>query len=262
MNKHTPRKRFGQNFLQDKNIIEKIIQAINPKQDEHLVEIGPGQGAITGYLIPKCKSLNIIEIDRDLASALAKEYAVFSHVTLTNIDALEFDFSTISHNFRVVGNLPYNISTPLLINFIQYYEKIIDAHFMLQKELVERICAPAGTKTYGRLSVVMQYYFKTEHLFNVPPNCFYPAPKVDSAIIRLEKKHIETPAKDLKLFNQVCAVAFSKRRKTLRNNLKDLISTQEIQNLEETFDLSRRAETLSLEEFIHLTNTIHSIQGS
>ncbi|MEM8593636.1 MAG: 16S rRNA (adenine(1518)-N(6)/adenine(1519)-N(6))-dimethyltransferase RsmA [Pseudomonadota bacterium] len=257
---HKPRKRFGQNFLRDQHIIERIVSSINAQADDVLVEIGPGEGAITDYLAPRCKQLQLIEIDRDLAERLNTKYAHTDHVSLHTGDALAFNFSTVADTFRVVGNLPYNISTPLLINLIDHRTHVSDAHFMLQKEVVDRICAPPGNKTYGRLSILLQYYFQTEHLFDVPPESFFPPPKVDSAIIRLTSKPADLVAHNLPLFHSLCKIAFAQRRKTLRNNLKNAFSTEIVSQLEEHIDLTARPETLSVTEFVQLSDLIHDFQ--
>jgi 16S rRNA (adenine1518-N6/adenine1519-N6)-dimethyltransferase len=258
MTKPIPKKHFGQNFLIDRNIIEKIIASISPQDEDHIIEIGPGQGAITQYIAGQCNQLDIIEIDRDLVTQLQSDYITDESVIIHPTDALKVDLSAISTHFRIIGNLPYNISTPLLMKLIEFYPYCVDAHFMLQKELVDRICSPHGNKTYGRLSVIMQYYFTTHHLFNVKPSSFYPPPKVDSAILRLTKKERSHQANSIETFHALCRNAFSQRRKTLRNNLKNWLAKTTIDHIERDFDLSRRAETFSPDEFITISNLIES----
>lgn len=256
MSKHIPRKRFGQNFLHDQNIIAQIIAAIGPRSSERLIEIGPGQGALTEPLIQHTRKLEVIELDRDLIPRLEKSFANKGELIIHNQDVLKFDFSTLTSeekSLRIVGNLPYNISTPLLFHLASYQTLIKDMHFMLQKEVVDRICATPGSKDYGRLSVMMQYYCNTEHLFNVPPDAFNPPPKVDSAIIRLiPREKDELSAGDEKVLSTIVQASFAQRRKTLRNNLKKYLSDVQIKSL--GIDPGCRSETLKLEEFIDLAN--------
>jgi len=248
---HIPKKRFGQNFLDDQNIIDKIIRSINPKLGQTLVEIGPGLGAITRPLLSLTDSLNVIEIDHGLVDQL--QLIDDPNLKIFDADALSFDFSQFyreSDNckFRVIGNLPYNISTPLLFYLFKYINQIEDMHFMLQKELVDRICAAPHNKTYGRLSVIIQSSCNVEKLFNVPATSFTPPPKVESAIIRIiPKVNVELRPNSLDL---VVRTAFSKRRKTLRNNLKDIMSSEDLE--QSPVDLKLRAENISVAEFINL----------
>ncbi len=210
---HRPRKRFGQHFLHDPGVIRKIVEAIAPAADDFLVEIGPGQGVLTLPLAERVEHLEVIEIDRDLAAALPGE-RVKVHVA----DALEFDFGVFAKGVRIVGNLPYNISTPLLFHLARYSDRLRDMHFMLQLEVVERMVAKPSTPEYGRLSVMLQTRFKMEKLFRVGPGAFRPPPKVDSAVVRMVP--LGTPLGcDEKRFEQVVREAFSARRKTLRNAL-------------------------------------------
>ncbi len=244
--KHKARKRFGQNFLTDTKVIENIVSAIAPNFDDNLLEIGPGQGAMTLPLLECVKQLNVIEIDRDLIQIL-KSFDK-DNLVINEGDALKFDLSTLPSPLRVVGNLPYNISSPILFHLLQYREKIIDMTFMLQKEVVERMASSSGSKTYGRLSVMMQAFFEVELIFIVPPESFEPAPKVDSAIVYL-KPLINSKVANIQLFEKIVKACFSQRRKTLKNCLKNLL-TQEQTNI----DLSQRAEMLDVEDFIVLTN--------
>lgn len=256
MSKHIPRKRFGQNFLHDQNTIAQIVAAIEPHSSDRIIEIGPGQGALTEPLIKHTGKLEVIELDRDLIPRLEKSFANKGELIIHNQDVLKFDFSTLTSDeksLRIVGNLPYNISTPLLFHLVSYQHLIKDMHFMLQKEVVDRICAPPASKDYGRLSVMMQYYCNTEHLFNVPPDAFNPPPKVDSAIVRLiPRDKSELSAHDEKALATIVQVSFAQRRKTLRNNLKKHLSDEQIKSL--GIDPGCRSETLSLEDFIQLAN--------
>jgi len=251
-----PRKRFGQNFLQDSSIIRAIIQAINPQSNEHLVEIGPGQGALTIPLLEKLERgekghpLTAIEIDRDLIAYLKPLEQKGLH--LIEGDALDMDYSTLANEkIRLVGNLPYNISTPLLIHLLQFTHCIQDAHFMLQKEVGERLAANPCTKHYGRLSVMIQYFFTVDLLFLVPPEAFYPKPAVDSCIVRLTPRLI-TPDEhiELKMLESIVKQAFAHRRKTLRNNLKLLLSEDDWAKL--MINPQRRPEELTINEFVRI----------
>ena len=251
---HRARKRFGQNFLHDTNIIQKIINVINPQSNDHFVEIGPGLGALTIQLIKYNTKLDIIEIDRDLIEHLKKEFETETNFTIHEHDALKFDYASIStDNIRVIGNLPYNISTPLLFHLISYAKIIQDMTFMLQKEVVDRICSSPDNKQYGRLSVMLQYQCEVEKLFTVKPGAFNPAPKVDSAIVKLiPRKIIKNNARDFNQFSTIVLDAFSQRRKTLRNTLKKHLTEQEI--IDCNIDPSTRAETLTVDEFVRLAN--------
>jgi len=248
---HRPRKRFGQNFLHDPMVIRRIIDAIDPQPGDHLVEIGPGQAALTIPLLQAAGSMDAIEIDRDLVPIVQEQCAPHGELTLHNVDALKFDFSklrTDDRPLRLVGNLPYNISTPILFHLLETREVIADMHFMLQKEVVDRMAADPGSKTYGRLSVMLQAYCEVTHLFDIGPGAFKPAPKVDSSIVRLvplppDQARIIDEAK----FSQVVTASFAQRRKTLRNNLKGLLDEQQIQEL--GIDPGVRAETLSVDDF-------------
>jgi len=242
---HKARKRFGQNFLIDSQIIERIVATIAPKDDDKLIEIGPGKGALTLPLLENLKTMKVIEIDRDLISILESQN--HKNLNVIQADALNFNFSELEQKSRIVGNLPYNISSPLLFHLLDHRHNIIDMTFMLQKEVVDRIVAPHGSKTYGRLSVMMQAFFEVDLMFTVPKESFDPQPKIESAIIYLKPKESATLTESV-LLEKVVKAAFSQRRKTLKNCLK-LILSQEQTNI----DLSRRAEMLSVDEFIHLT---------
>ncbi|MEY3786319.1 MAG: rRNA ((1518)-N(6)/adenine(1519)-N(6))-dimethyltransferase RsmA [Pseudomonadota bacterium] len=255
---HTPRKRFGQNFLHDHNIIYNILSSLQAKPGEHWVEIGPGMGALTEPLLNLGLRLDVVELDRDLVSLLKDKFKQHANLEIFSADALRFDFSALVKNnekLRIIGNLPYNISTPLMFHLLDNAQCIDDMHFMLQKEVVDRICAAPGSKKYGRLSVMMQYYCATELLFDVPPESFDPAPKVMSAIVRLVPHH-QPPVEvnDITMLNRVVVQAFSQRRKTLRNSLKKLIEEDAIIAL--NIDPTLRAEALSLADFAKLSNLL------
>jgi 16S rRNA (adenine1518-N6/adenine1519-N6)-dimethyltransferase len=253
---HTPRKRFGQNFLHDHSVIANILASLQIKPGEHWVEIGPGQGALTTPLLDKDITLDVVELDRDLVRLLKDKFKDNANLTIHSADALKFDFSALvkqQEKLRIIGNLPYNISTPLLFHLLENAFCIADMQFMLQKEVVDRICAAPGSKKYGRLSVMMQYYCAAECLFDVYPESFDPSPKVMSAIIKLIP-HPKPPVmvNDLVVFRQLVTQAFSQRRKTLRNSLKKLISEDCFVSLD--IDPVARAETISLLEFANLSN--------
>ncbi|MFT7466109.1 MAG: 16S rRNA (adenine1518-N6/adenine1519-N6)-dimethyltransferase [Brevundimonas sp.] len=244
--RHQPRKRFGQNFLVDHRIINQIISTISPKNDDSIIEIGPGKGAITFPIIEYLDHLSVIEIDRDLVSMLKSKEQ--EKLTIFQADALTFDFSQISNKLRVIGNLPYNISSPLLFHLLDYRKQIIDMTFMLQKEVVDRIVAPPGSKTYGRLSVMMQAFYEVELMFVVPKESFEPQPKIESAILYLKTR--EQPlVKNSKPLEEIVKLAFSQRRKTLKNCLKSVLNQSQTE-----IDLSQRAEMLSTENFVTLMN--------
>ncbi|MGZ5026120.1 MAG: 16S rRNA (adenine(1518)-N(6)/adenine(1519)-N(6))-dimethyltransferase RsmA [Methylobacter sp.] len=253
---HTPRKRFGQNFLHDHTIIYNIISSIQAKPGQHWVEIGPGQGALTEPLLNEKVRLDVVELDRDLVVLLREKFKQYPNLQIHSADALRFDFSSLADpdsKLRIIGNLPYNISTPLMFHLLDNAYCIEDMHFMLQKEVVDRICAVPGSKKYGRLSVMMQYYCATELLFDVPPESFDPAPQVMSAIVRLVP-HRQPPVavNDVHMLNRIVTQAFSQRRKTLRNSLKKMIAEQDITAL--GIDPTLRAEAISLADFARLSN--------
>ena len=241
---HKPRKRFGQNFLVDNQIVNRIIATISPKKSDNIVEIGPGMGALTFPLLEHLDHLSVIEIDRDLISLLKLNKQ--DKLTIYEADALKFDYGQISNNLRIVGNIPYNISSPLLFHLLSSKNQIIDMTFMLQKEVADRIIANHGSKTYGRLSVMMQTFFEVESMFTVPKESFNPKPKIESSIIYL-KTRAKPLTENTKLLEKIVKVSFSQRRKTLKNCLKSILSQEQTE-----IDLSRRAEMLSIENFITL----------
>lgn len=252
---HRPRKRFGQNFLQDPHIIDHIIQSVNPQPSNNVIEIGPGLGALTRPLLETLTNLTVIEIDTDLQAHLASTLNTNNQLTILNADALTIDYGKFGKQLRIIGNLPYNISTPLLLRLLHYTPFIDDMHFMLQKELVLRIAATPGSKAYGRLSVMVQYYCEVEYLFEVPPSAFYPKPKVDSAIVRLTPQSTQHyPIVNFTDLERVVACAFSMRRKTLANNLKPLITASELTSL--GINPIVRPEQISVKQFVELTQFI------
>ena len=252
---HRPRKRFGQHFLHDPDVRGRIVAAIQPSPGEHLVEIGPGLGALTRPLLQATGTLDVIEIDRDLIPLLKRELGTLGHLRIHHGDALQFDFNALAtraEKLRVVGNLPYNISTPLIFHLLTQHH-ITDMHFMLQQEVVERITATPGGKSYGRLSVMVQYHCRAEKLFTVPPDAFNPPPQVHSAIVRLTPwPHPLLQATEPSHFRHLVNQAFSQRRKTLRNALKGLLDHTTIAAL--GIDPKRRPETVTLEEFVRLAD--------
>lgn len=260
---HQTKKRFGQNFLVDEQIIADIVIAIRPEPEDNMVEIGPGLGALTRPLLKKLKRLHVVEIDRDIIARLEKDYPQGNPKTRLIIhagDALAFDFSTLAAPLRIVGNLPYNISSPLLFHFSEYADRITDMHFMLQNEVVERMVAEPSTPEYGRLSVMLQYRFHMEKLLDVPPASFRPAPKVDSAIVRM----IPLPESEIlvhneKLFAEIVSAAFGQRRKTLRNTLRSFLQEEDFARL--GIDAQLRAENLSVTEFARVENYLHGKMG-
>ena len=263
---HRARKRFGQNFLNDQGIIDSIVSAISPQPDDLLVEIGPGLGAITGELITQLNQMHVVELDKDLIPFLVAKFEHTGKLTIHQADALKFDFSSLcdtpQDKLRVVGNLPYNISTPLIFHLIDQAAHIQDMHFMLQKEVVERLAAGVGDKAYGRLGIMVQYYCRVEPLFEVPPESFNPPPNVDSAIVRLVP-HAQLPVvtRDPERLRQLVTQAFSMRRKTLRNALKNLITPEQLETA--GISPSKRPEEVSLAEYVMLTEVfIDSLNDS
>ena len=257
---HRPRKRFGQNFLRDPGVIQRIARAIHPRPQQHLVEIGPGQGALTASLLDSGCRLDAVELDRDLVPVLLAQFVSNKQFRLHQADALNFDFKTLQtegEKLRVVGNLPYNISTPLIFHLLEQQEVIADMYFMLQLEVVNRLAAAPGSKHYGRLSVMAQYYCQVQALFEVPPGAFYPPPKVQSAIVQLVPHlavdgKLPCPAADIEQLQSLLRVVFNQRRKTLRNSLKGLLSVEDIEALD--IDPSQRPENLTLQQFVALSN--------
>jgi 16S rRNA (adenine1518-N6/adenine1519-N6)-dimethyltransferase len=254
MSEHRARKRFGQNFLSDPNIIRKIIDAIRPVAGETMVEIGPGLGAMTDPLVDRLGHLHVVEIDRDLIARLRERYPA-ERLTIHEGDALRFDFSSLGSPLRVVGNLPYNISTPLLFHLADFAARLRDMTFMLQKEVVMRMVAEPGGDDYGRLSVMLQYRFAMARLFDVPPGAFRPAPKVTSSIVRMVPLPPERlDAIDELLLGRVVAAAFGQRRKTLRNTLREFLADDEFAAL--GLDPGLRGERLTVAEFVAISNHV------
>lgn len=252
MKEHVARKRFGQNFLVDSGIIGAIVSAIGPQRSDTLVEIGPGLGAITEPLLARLDHLHVVEIDRDLIARLKKQYPR-ERMTIHEGDALAFDFASIGRKLRLVGNLPYNISTPLLFHLADYAEIVYDMHFMLQKEVVERMVAEPGESDFSRISVMLQYRFHIEWLIDVPPESFDPPPKVQSAVVRLIPKDVaELNAKSAAKLSQVVLAAFSQRRKMLRNTLKGVLSDAGFAEL--GIDPTRRAEDIPVADYVRIAN--------
>lgn len=255
--KHVAKKRFGQNFLTDQGVINSLVEAIAPQAADLMVEIGPGLGALTKPLLQKLKQLHVVEVDRDIIAWMQAEYAKPAYaqcnIRIHNADALKFDFSSLGQGLRVTGNLPYNISTPILFHLLANVSHITDMHFMLQKEVVERMVAQASTPAYGRLSVMLQYHLQMDYLITVPPGAFEPAPKVESAFVRCVP-HATLPfiAKDQAVFAKVVLAAFSQRRKTLRNTLKGLLADEGFSAL--NIDSQQRAENLSVADFVAIAN--------
>jgi len=253
-----PRKRFGQHFLSDASVIQSIVSGIAPTRTDHLVEIGPGRGALTHALLRVCGRLDVVEIDRDLIASLRALSLSHPQFQVHQADALTFDFASLSGDsvpLRLVGNLPYNISTPLIFHLLSAADKVQDMHFMLQKEVADRLCASPGTKDYGRLSVMVQYQCQTETLFDVGPEAFDPPPKVNSSVIRLTPFRRKPQVADsFEHFSKLVKTAFSQRRKTLRNNLKNMTDLSLIADY--PLDLQRRPEQVSVAEFVGLSNFI------
>mgnify|MGYP000238798005 FL=1 len=243
---HKARKRFGQNFLVDQQVINQIVSTIAPKRMDSIIEIGPGKGALTFPLIDHLDHIHVIEIDRDLISLLQKKSN--KKITIHESDALVFNFDQFTKNIRIVGNLPYNISSPLLFHLLNYRDSIIDMTFMLQKEVVDRIVAAPGSKVYGRTSVIMQAFFDTELMFVVPKESFNPQPKIESAILYLKTKS-KPLVQNSKPLEEIVKIAFSQRRKTLKNCLKSVLNQSQTD-----IDLSQRAEMLSVKNFVTLMN--------
>lgn len=260
---HQARKRFGQNFLTDLSVIDRIINVIGPKPEHHLVEIGPGLGAITKPLLEACKQLDVVELDRDVIPKLERLCKESGELTVHSADALKFDFATLNQDarlLRIVGNLPYNISTPLLFRLLEQSSIIQDMHFMLQKEVVQRMAAGPGENNYGRLSVMLQYRCKVESIFEIGAEAFEPPPKVDSAFVRLVPyTKLPVVINDEQRFAELVRESFSQRRKTLRNNLRRLLSAEAITAA--GVDPGVRPETLGLAEFAALSNALET-QGT
>lgn len=252
---HRPRKRFGQNFLQSEGIIHAIIRAIHLHSDDNVLEIGPGLGALTAPLLQTLNKLTAIEIDRDLHAHLQTLPLAAERLKLISGDALSFNYNQFGKDLRLIGNLPYNISTPLLIHALHFLGSIRDMHFMLQKEVVNRLVALPGSKAFGRLSVMAQYHCEVDELLDVPPTAFYPQPKVESAIVRLIP-HAQSPYPNVAWddLERLVATAFAMRRKTLANNLKGVLSAEQIQSVD--IDPTLRPEQLTVMQYGLLTTLI------
>ncbi|MBU6468359.1 MAG: 16S rRNA (adenine(1518)-N(6)/adenine(1519)-N(6))-dimethyltransferase RsmA [Betaproteobacteria bacterium] len=258
MTKHIPRKRFGQHFLIDQSIIRHILQVANLKKQDNVIEIGPGLGALTHPLLEVLDRLTIVELDRDLISYWQKQTDYSNRLSIVEGDVLKVDFNQFAKGFRLFGNLPYNISTPLLFHLNHSATLWHDAHFMLQKEVIDRLTALPNSSDYGRLTVMMSYRYYIEHLFDVPPESFDPPPKVMSAIVRLIPKPASLlTAKNESHFAKLVMAAFSQKRKMLRSTLKNWINAEQWSEL--SINPERRAETLSLEEFVRLSNYLSDI---
>lgn len=243
--KHIPRKRFGQHFLSDRAMIEAIVDTIAPSPDDVLIEIGPGLGAMTDPLVARAGRLTVIELDRDLAARLRKR----PELDVIESDVLRVDFNALAAErgrLRVVGNLPYNISTPILFHLLEAVDQVVDQHFMLQKEVVDRMAAAPGSKDYGRLSVMLQWRYAIESVLDVPPECFDPPPRVDSAIVRMNPKPAPAGV-DGALLGELVTTAFSQRRKVLRNTLGKWLDARGFSG---EFDLTRRAEEVPVDEYL------------
>lgn len=253
-----PRKRFGQNFLQDQSVIQHLLDVIAPRPGDALVEVGPGLGALTAPLLQRAKVLDVIELDRDLLQPLQQRCAGLGELRVHAADALRFDFATLAPagtKLRIVGNLPYNISTPLLFHLLSQAQLVRDMHFMLQKEVVERLAAAPGTADYGRLSVMVQFHCAVQSLFIIGPQAFHPVPKVDSAVVRLVPYAVPpVEVRDIMAFGRVVKQAFAQRRKTLHNNFKGLLGDAQLRDI--GIDPGWRAERLTLAQFAALSNLV------
>ncbi|MDX1433723.1 MAG: 16S rRNA (adenine(1518)-N(6)/adenine(1519)-N(6))-dimethyltransferase RsmA [Gammaproteobacteria bacterium] len=261
--RHRPRKRFGQHFLHDRGVVARLIAAIAPRAEDHLVEIGPGEGALTEALLGRSASLDLIELDRDLAAALAARLAAHTGVHVHQADALAFDFAALAspahggRRLRVVGNLPYNVSTPLLFHLLDQLHAIEDMHFMLQREVVTRLAAHPGEAGYGRLGVMIGLRCHCEKLFTVAPGAFRPPPRVTSAVVRLRPR--AAPAAEVAsqdVFTRLVARLFSQRRKTVRNGLRGVLEERELRAL--GIDPGARPERLDIAQFAALANAVHA----
>jgi len=259
--KHYPRKRFAQHFLTSAEIIEQIVSAIAPREGEVIVEIGPGQAAITTPLADLATELHAIEFDRDLAAALTAQYANRAQVTIHEADALKFDYSTLGEKLRIVGNLPYNISTPLLFHLLEYKNCIVDAHFMLQKEVVERMGAAPGSKNFGRLTIMLGCQMEVVPLFDVPPGAFSPPPRVMSSVVRM--RPLPPPGyviDDTELLATIVRAAFSRRRKTLRNALLGVVDVSHIEAAD--LDPGYRPEQIPIAGWVQLAQIVAESQAA
>jgi 16S rRNA (adenine1518-N6/adenine1519-N6)-dimethyltransferase len=254
---HRSRKRFGQHFLTDPGVIDGILHAVHATKDDVVVEIGPGQGAITAALAADAGQLHAVELDRDLVKRLRRQYDSVETVTIHEADALSFDFSTLGDRLRIVGNLPYNISTPLLFHLLKFRDRIIDMHFMLQKEVVDRMAAGPGSKAYGRLGIMLGCHLNIESLFDVDKSAFAPPPEVTSAVVRLDP--LPPGAFDIAdeaILARIVTSAFMKRRKTIRNSLKDVVELSDLEAV--GIDSGLRPEQISIAKYIELSNHLAS----
>ena len=251
---HTPRKRFGQHFLHERGVITRIVDELELQANDLVVEIGPGLGALTDYLLPKLNHLHVVELDRDLAKLLRERYPA-DKLTVHEGDALEFDLAQLGQPLRLVGNLPYNISTPLLFHFAKFREMLRDGLFMLQRQVVDRMVAAPSSAAYGRLSVSLQLDFAVTSLFRIGPGAFTPPPKVESAIVRMTPLR-EKPfdLRDRELFAAIVSRAFTQRRKTLRNSLRDYCSAEDFSSAD--IDPMARAENLSVADYVKISNCV------
>jgi len=258
MSDHKPRKRFGQHFLCDQAVVHRIVGALAPKVGQHIVEIGPGQGAITLPILKLAQQIDVVELDRDLIPELEERTDRAGRINVHEADALAFDFASLktdSRLLRICGNLPYNISTPLIFHLLTYANIVSDMLFMLQKEVAERLAAPADSEHYGRLSVMTQYFCDVHLLFDVSPNAFFPPPKVMSSIVQLVPfKEPPHKANDFKKFEDVVKQAFNQRRKTLRNSLKTLVDADVWANV--SVRPEQRPEELTVQQFVEISNAI------
>ncbi|EKD72255.1 MAG: dimethyladenosine transferase, partial [uncultured bacterium] len=259
-----PRKRFGQHFLRDESIIARIIDALSPKPSDNLIEIGGGRGALTFPLLQQAHALTVIELDRDLVLELETQKPPASRLVIHSADALQFDFATLKKDerlLRIFGNLPYNVTTPLIFHVLQYAPIIADMLFMVQKEVAMRLVAENRNKNYGRLSVMVQYHCQAELLFDVPPDAFYPPPKVTSSIVRLVP-HNPYPdsAKNMHLLERLVKFAFSQRRKTLRNSLSIMMPKELWSHI--PIDPNLRPEQITVQDFVMISNTLWKAQQS
>ena len=250
---HTPRKRFSQNFLVDETVVAAIVDVIAPRSGDNMVEIGPGEGALTRPLSTRVAPLHVVEIDRDLAANLRARYPA-ERLVVHEGDALEFDFAALGPRLRVVGNLPYHISTPILFRLADCVPVLRDVHVMLQKEVVDRMVAPAGASEYGRLSVMLQYHFDLDAVLDVPAEAFYPEPKVVSAVVRMIPRAKQIAAKDTTALQRVVAAAFAQRRKTLRNALGAYLGAEDFAKL--GVDSRARAQELDVATFVRIADYV------
>jgi len=255
MNKHRPRKRFGQHFLTDPGVIDAIVRSIAPRDDDVIVEIGPGLGAITKPVSACCGRLHAVELDRDLAAKLRQQFDGNDRISIHEADALSFDFAELGSSLRIIGNLPYNISTPLLFHLLEQRHVIHDMHFMLQKEVVDRMAAAPGSKAFGRLTIMLGSYLDIEALFDVDRESFDPPPAVTSAIVRLQPlAAADIKITDAERLSEIVAAAFSRRRKTLRNALRNHASEEELRSVD--IDPSVRPENVAIPHWIALANLL------